>query len=108
MHNRKILTRSVLATIPAMVARGMSREQIAAELGCKLPTLQVRCSQSRISLRRDRPANMYTTIRLDREVLTMLHDRAAAKGESETSLARRLLQTIARDNLFDAVLDEAA
>jgi hypothetical protein len=104
----RILTQSVLATIPAMVARGMSREQIAAQLGCKVPTLQVRCSQSKISLRRNKPCGRYTTVRLDCEVLDLLHARAMARGESDAALARRLLETIARDNLYDAVLDEKA
>jgi len=34
-----------------------------------------------------------------------LHERAAAKGMSATALASMLLEIIARDGLYDAILD---
>ena len=46
-----VLTKQVLAGVPALVAQGMKPEAIASQLGCKLSTLKVRCSQERISLR---------------------------------------------------------
>lgn len=110
MRNRTILTKQVLATIPAMVAQGLRRNDIAERLGCKPGTLQVRCSQNGISLRPGirQPSEWYTTVRLNRAAIAMLRERAAKTGESESALARRLIETIARDNLYNAVLDEAA
>ena len=40
-----------MAGIPVLVQQGLSIEAIAAGLGCKVKTLQVRCSQAQISLR---------------------------------------------------------
>jgi len=108
---RRILTKAVLATIPEMVERrGMRARDIAETLGCKISTLKVRCSQARISLRPPgsrcgRPNSNESTIRLSRAVLTLLQNRAAASGKTEATLARELIEAIARDNLYDAVLD---
>lgn len=104
-RNPTILTKDVLARIPAMVANGANRTQIAAMLGCKLSTLQVRCSQRGIRLR-NRRASDWTVIRLNRDVIAKLHDYAARRGETEQALARRLIETIARDDLYAAVLDD--
>ena len=40
-----------MAGIPVLVQQGLNAEAIAARLGCKVKTLQVRCSQAQISLR---------------------------------------------------------
>lgn len=109
---RKILTKAVLATIPEMVERGgMRADDIAEKLGCNLGTLKVRCSQAKISLRppgsrRGRPRTDERTIRVSEAALALLQRRAAASGKTEAALARELLETIARDDLYDAVLDD--
>jgi transposase-like protein len=108
---RKILTKAVLATIPEMVERGgMRADDIAQKLGCNIGTLKVRCCQARISLRppgsrRGRPKSDERTVRLSSLTLALLQQRAAATGKSEVALAQELIETIARDNLYDAVLD---
>jgi hypothetical protein len=51
MTRRVILTSQVLAGIPALVAQGLRKADIAKRLGCKEDTLQVRCSTAGISLR---------------------------------------------------------
>jgi len=94
-----------------MVAQGgMRADDIAEKLGCNIGTLKVRCSQAKISLRppgsrRGRPRIDERTIRLSGDALALLQRRAAAAGKTETALARELLETIARDDLYDAVLD---
>ena len=45
-----ILSKTVLASIPALVEQGLNKEAIAARLGCKVSTLKVRCSQAQVSL----------------------------------------------------------
>jgi hypothetical protein len=108
---RRILTKAVLATIPEMVERGgMGAHAIAEKLGCNIGTLKVRCCQEKISLRRPgsrrgRPKSDERTIRLSSVTLALLQKRAAATGKTDTALAQELLETIARDNLYDAVLD---
>jgi len=44
MGRRTILTREVLADIPALVEQGLHKGDIAERLGCKEATLAVRCS----------------------------------------------------------------
>ena len=46
-------------------------------------------------------------VNLSRKALAGLTARAAAIGCSPAQLATELLETIARDNLYDAVLDKA-
>ena len=109
MGRKAILTRNVLAGIPALVEQGLRRAEIAKRLGCKESTLQVRCCNEGISLRgRKRmelsPGNPLT---LSHEALAGLRACAASIGCSETQLASDLLEVIARDNLYDAVLDSA-
>ena len=129
---RRILTRDVMARIPAMVQQGLDAEAIAAELGCNIGTLRVRCSQAQISLRvrRDfnevplvpaakprkrKPPNqkrsydlaLLTALQLSRVAMSRLRQRAEAIGMNEAELASALLETIAQDDLYDAVLDRA-
>ena len=108
----RILTKEVMASIPALVQRGMNTEAIAAHLGCKATTLVVRCSQERISLRRPgtphgRGGGRSIAMRLSSTALDRFRKHAAATGVSEIKLATDLLEVIARDDLYDAVLDTA-
>jgi|SRR5215475_6617488 len=107
MKRRRILTREVLATtIPEMVQRGLRGRDIADQLGCKFSTLKVRCSQAGVSLRTSgRKRDRYNLIKLDRVAIALLRDRATATGKTASAIAVELIETIARDNLYDAVLD---
>jgi len=108
---RKILTKAVLATIPEMIARdGLTAYEIAEKLGCTIGTLKVRCSQEKISLRRPdsrrgRPRGIERTIRVSEAALALLRDHVAAIGKTEAALAAELIEAIARDDLYEAVLD---
>lgn len=104
-RNRTILTKEVLDRIPGMVANGANRQQIAALLGCNLGTLQVRCSQHGIKLCNRQPLD-YVVVRLPRQIASAMRERAARRGETAQALVRRLLETIARDDLYTAVLDD--
>ncbi|MBR1125406.1 hypothetical protein JQ628_28060 [Bradyrhizobium lablabi] len=109
MAPRAILTPEVLAGIPALIAQGMGKAEIAERLGCKQSTLKVRCSNAGISLRERKRIGLRggETLTLSHEALASLKVRAAAMGSSVTRLAGDLLEMIARDNLYDAVLDSA-
>lgn len=100
-------------------------------LGCKVTTLKVRCSQARISLRPPKEAEVLrlvplvplvpapktpkqkrsyafavpTTLQLSRVAMSRLRQRAEATGMTEAELVTTLLEVIARDDLYDAVLD---
>jgi hypothetical protein len=127
-------TPEVMASIPVMLANGMAREEIAATIGTTIGSLQVRCSQNGISLRapggrckrqlvkpevKEEPpagagrcpavgANFKINVILEREALSLLAMRAEKLGTTVNAVAKRLLETIARDNLYDAVVDEEA
>jgi hypothetical protein len=118
--------------IPLLLDRGFTSADIAAEFGCTLGTLRVRCSRLQISLRqrhktfdqdpgsRRRPpahvtsasdksamilGNRYLDVALPASTIDELRQRAAAMGVSAAALAASLLETISRDCLFSAVLD---
>jgi hypothetical protein len=109
MARTAILTREVLAGVPALVEQGLRKGDIAERLGCKESTLVVRCSIAGISLRGPKRLQLRpgVSLTLSRETIASLSARAAADGCSEVQLASDLLETIARDGLYDAVLDSA-
>ena len=88
------------ALIPVLVDQGLSDLEIANQLGWTVGTLRVMCSQLKISLRR--PGKLV----LPQAILDQLSQRAALMGISVQALATDLLQVIARDDLYDAVLDQ--
>ena len=91
------------ALIPMFVDGGLSDLEIANRMGWTVGTLRVRCSQLKISLRRK--VTSERKIVLPRAILDRLHQRAALMGVSMSELASDLLEVIARDGLYDAVLD---
>ena len=110
MTRRAILTPQVLAGIPALIAQGLRKADIAKQLGCKESTLQVQCCIAGISLRGPKRMELRVgnPLTLSHEALVSLRARAASIGCSETRLASDLLEVIVRDNLYDAVLDFSA
>jgi len=124
-----ILTKEVMASIPVLVQQGLNAEAIAARLGCTVGTLKVRCSQAQISLRTPRVVKLVplvapapskppqskrcfafaipTTLQLSRVAMSRLHQRAAESGMTEAELVTTLIEVIAQDDLYDAVLDTA-
>jgi hypothetical protein len=109
MARQAILTREVMAGIPALIEQGLRKDDIAERLGCKASTLQVRCSIAGISLRSPKRLELRAAVplTLSRETIVSLSKRAKADGCSEAQLVSDLLETIARDGLYDAVLDSA-
>ena len=124
-RRRSVLTNDVMAGIPALVQQGLNAEAIAARLGCNVGTLRVRCSQALISLRVPKKVNVVrlvpapkppkqewshalalpTTLQLSPVAMSRLRQRAEATGMTEAQLASDLLEMIAQDDLYDAVLD---
>jgi hypothetical protein len=123
---KTILTNAVLASIPTLVQQGFNTEAIATRLGCTVGTLRVQCSRAQISLRvpnvvkvvplvplvplmpEPKPSKQPTTLQLSRVAMSRLRQRAEAIGVSEAELVTSLLEVIAKDDLYDAVLDTQA
>lgn len=87
------------ALIRVLIDQGFSDLEIANRVGCTVGTLRVKCSQLKISLRR------CAKVALPQAILDQLNQRAELMGVSTVTLAADLLEEIARDDLFDAVLD---
>jgi len=125
-----ILTKDVMAGIPVLVQQGWTAEAIAARIGCTVGTLRVRCCHAGISLRVPKEAKVVplvslvpaspaeppqskrcfafavpTTLELSRVAMSRLRQRAEANGMNEAAFITKLLEVIAQDDLFDAVLD---
>ena len=132
-RRRSNLTKHLMAGIPVLVQQGLNAEAIAARLGCTVGTLKVRCSQHQISLRVPKEVKVVpmvplvpaspakppqskrcfafagpttpTTLQLSRVAMSRLRQRAEATGMTEAELVTTLIEMIAQDDLYDAVLD---
>ena len=120
-----------MAGIPVLVQKGLNAEAIAARIGCTVGTLRVRCCHAGISLRVPKEARVLslvslvpaspkppqpkrcfafaepTTLELSKVAMSRLRQRAEATGMTEAELVTTLLEVIAQDDLYDAVLDTA-
>jgi hypothetical protein len=100
--------------IPALLLEGTTKAEIAAMYGVTLGTLVVLCSQRGISLRKGGSLPRRTNLTLTDEplslsdgVLKSLRETTRAMGkDSPARLVSDLLEKIASDGLYKAVLDE--
>ena len=126
MPKAKKIPAAAFERIPLLLNQGLSALEIANAFGCTVGTLRVKCSKMGISLRRRsrgetaRPyfpgtrapssAGAVLASRLTFAIPTMimeqLQQRATAEGLSISKLASTLIEIIARDDLYEAVLDE--
>ena len=110
------ITDDMFARIPALLLEGMTKDEIAAMYGVTPGTLAVLCSQRGISLRKGGPLPKRTNLTLPDEplplsdgVLKSLREATRAMGKDSTArLVSDLLEKIASDGLYKAVLDEEA
>lgn len=108
------ITKEMYASIPTLLAEGNNRQQIAKLFGVTLNCLAVLCSRRGISLRHGGPVrrrNMHActlSILTDNTTIASLRLTARRMGTDEVQLASRLLECIASDGLYHAVLDEEA
>ena len=94
--------------IRELIGQGLSNIEIANRMGWTIGTLYVRCSQLKISLRRSSKKvrlKRWPKIPLPDDLFEQLRQRAKIMHVSATELAVALLKEIARDGLYDAVLD---
>ena len=117
---KKLFTDSVLAQIPHwMREEGLGPSELAARIGCTVGSLRVACSRYGLSLRRhshkprsrehyynQAPQLDEFVLALAEEIRDRLRARAAALGMSEVELLALLIETIDRDDLYSAILDD--
>jgi len=115
----KLFTNSVLAQIARWTEYGLHPVEIAEKIGCTVGTLRVRCSNYGISLRQPsrsrrpgRPgpirdsAPAALVLSLSNETRAGIQERAGLLGLSDAELVSLLIETIERDDLYIAVLDD--
>jgi hypothetical protein len=131
MARRRTFTDLVVRRIPRLVDEGLSAAEIAEIIGCTVGTLRVRCSQFGLSLRRkspDRPTKSQLarkepvparsrlssvaegekselTVVISKGAAQRLKEQASLQRMSYQALATCILEIVARDRLYDAVLD---
>jgi len=106
----------MFARIPALLLEGTTKAEIAAMYGVTLGTLVVLCSQRGVSLRKGGSLPKRTNLTLPDEplplsdgVLMSLREATRSLGKDSTArLVSDLLEKIASDGLYKAVLDEEA
>jgi len=89
------ITDEMFATVPALIARGLTKAEIAAQFGVMPSSLQVMCSQRRISLRKGGPllkrlTLVYEELPLSDGVLKSLRGRAG-DGQADRPAGQRSL-----------------
>ncbi len=110
----RIFSPSVFSQIANFVNHGLSATEIADKIGCKLGTLRVRCSQHGISLRRfpghrtraRHEPRVQLNLQLSTRIVISLQQQARKEGKTVTKYVALLLEAIARDELYDAVIDQ--
>src|SRR5262249_47092997 len=119
MSPRRKFAADPRSQIRRLIDQGLTPSEIAKTIGCTLGTLRVQCSKLGISLRdqsRDRAAQRIrdsqkthqyrpVTVSLPANAIDAMKRRASADGLSLGELAAILLQVIAEEDLYSAVLD---
>lgn len=107
----RIITDEMYASIPALIDSGKRKLEIAALFGCLPSTLVVQCCRRGISLRKGgsikhvRLSLPTAELPLSEAVLKIIRETARDMGKDPAQLAGDLLEKIAFDDLFKAVLD---
>lgn len=100
---RARFTADVLNNIRVWVDQGMSVDEIAERVGTSVNSLRTTCSRHKISLSKN---VSILTVNMPKDLKETFVKRAKSSGQTTHELVKNLLEVIARDNLFDAVLDE--
>jgi len=116
MNRSSRITDEMFARIPALLHEGTTKAEIAVMYGVTLGTLTVLCSRRGISLRKGGSLPRRTNLTLPDQplplsdgVLKSLRETTRAMGKDSTArLVSDLLEKIASDGLYKAVLDEEA
>jgi hypothetical protein len=103
---------AMLDGVPALIEQGLTKYEIAEQFGITPGSLTVMCSKRGISLRkggRHKPSGTITLpLPISLAAMMSLRSAAVSRGGDTKRLAIDLLERIASDDLYNAVLDEEA
>jgi transposase-like protein len=114
MSRPKMRNAETFRLIQQLLDQNKATFEIAQAIGCTPGTLRVWCCKAGVSLHRGRPRPRRTVrnpqhpiqCRLPPAIVINLENYAKKSGISRDALASRLLEQIARDDLYLAVLDD--
>ena len=111
-RRKSIFTDEIYAQIKIWVeVENWDRHEIAARLGVKVATLNVMCSRRRVPLVKKIPPELkgqrQTLPKTDVDAVAYdaLYEQATKLKLRPRSYLRMLIETIAQDNMWDAILD---
>jgi hypothetical protein len=104
MHDRPLFTREAIGRIQAMQDSGSTNREIAAAIGTSEGSLAARSSQLGLSRNPQHAACM--RVSFPEQTFSECTPHAARRNLSTPDLIRLMVDRIARDNLFEAVLDD--
>jgi hypothetical protein len=99
-----IFTKAAIARIQAMQDSGSTNKEIAAAIGTTEGSLAARVSQLGLSRNPKHAASM--RVSFPEQTFIQCAPQAARRNLSASDLIRLLVNRIAQDNLFEAVLDD--
>jgi hypothetical protein len=102
--NRLLFTKATIGRIQAMQDNGSTNREIAAAIGTSEGSLAVRVSQLGLSRNPKNATSM--RVSFPEQTFTNCAPHAARRNLSTSDLIRLMVDRIAQDNLFEAVLDD--
>jgi hypothetical protein len=108
MRATKIFTQANIMLVKSMADQGLGAAWIASTIGSTPGSVRVMCSKMKIKLGRTRGVTPWITCKVSEASFLELNRYARQRKVRLQTLVARLVETIAKDNLFDAVLDEIA
>ena len=106
MKTTKIFTQANIMMIKTMADKGLGAAQIASTIGSTPGSVRVMCSKMKIKIGRTRSETPWITCKVSEAGFFELNRYARQREVQLQTLVSRLLETMAKDNLFDAVLDD--
>jgi hypothetical protein len=108
---RKIFTEENMIKVKTMAEQGYGAAQIAYEIKSTPGSVRVMCSNMKIKLRHTKFSSnspmRWVTSKVSESTFLELDRYARQREMPVQTLVAQILEIIAKDNLFDAVLDEA-
>ncbi len=99
----RIFTPERVAIMRRMAADGATAEDIAKAIGSTVTSVRTKTAVLKISLRKGK----YLGASVPTDVAALCITAAEQRGVTIGALVRKLLITVAQDDLFDAILDDA-
>ncbi len=108
MKSSLVFTKATIGRIRTMQDSGSTNRQIAEAIGSTEGSVASRTSQLGLSRNPQHPLEKHTRVAIPEKVIARCAPHAAQRDLSPSDLIRRLVERIAQDNLFEAVLDDGS